>query len=166
MLNKIHLRGVEVSDLDSIMRIERASFDSPWSRKDFIRCMTSDGGLGAVAQCGTRIVGFSIIQKRRSTVELLNLAVDPAYRRRGVATALVDNAMHPNVVGRRNRIGAIVWERNLVAQLFFREMGFLCVRTISGHWHTWNDEQSYRFVFHVRRSQDELCAGKATDATA
>lgn len=74
-----------------------------------------------VAEDGDRVVGFLVCRNAVSDEhELLNLAVDPAGRRRGVATALLDAALRDGP----GRWFLEVRESNVSAQEFYRSQGF------------------------------------------
>lgn len=81
-------------DLPDIDRIEIASFVEPWPPETFRSEMSSERARGLVAchttQEGESVVGFSLCWVVADELHLLVLAVDPAYRRLGVARALMD----------------------------------------------------------------------------
>lgn len=84
------LRRLELSDLDAVERIERASYPTPWSRSMFASELAKPSALslGAVDESGT-LVGYLILSRYVDAWHVMNVAVDGAHRRQGVASALL-----------------------------------------------------------------------------
>lgn len=125
--SQIHIRWMIRRDMDDVLRIENESFESPWGEDDFIRCLRNRNVIGMVADVGEQVAGFNIYELHRNRLHVLNFAVDPAFRRRGVGAAMVSKLVSKLSLQRRNRIMLEVRETNLDAQLFFRGLGFRAV---------------------------------------
>ena len=84
------LRRLELTDLDAIERIERASYPTPWSRSMFATELAkpSSRSLGAVDDSGA-LIGYLVLSKYVDAWHVMNVAVAPEWRRHGVATALL-----------------------------------------------------------------------------
>lgn len=78
--------------------------------------------VGLVAEHGDDIAGHLIYSIHRRHLKILRIAVKPSLRRHGVATQLVDKLKGKLTI--RKAIYADVSDRNLGAQLFFRDVGF------------------------------------------
>jgi [ribosomal protein S18]-alanine N-acetyltransferase len=85
-----------------------------------------------------------------TTLSILNLAVAPGWRRRGVATALIEQMISHFPRGRMWRITAETQERNLGAQLFFRARGLWCRGVLKHVWRGY-DADALSFVRIGRR---------------
>ena len=87
---KLELRRLELSDLDSIERIERVSYRTPWSRAMFATELAKPRSisLGAYLE-GGELIGYMIISRYVDAWHVMNLAVAPGHRRHGVASALL-----------------------------------------------------------------------------
>jgi ribosomal-protein-alanine N-acetyltransferase len=87
---KLELRRLQLSDLDAIERIERASYPTPWSRSMFASELAkpSSLSLGAVDEAG-RLVGYLVLSRYVDAWHVMNVAVAPESRRQGIATALL-----------------------------------------------------------------------------
>jgi ribosomal-protein-alanine N-acetyltransferase len=118
-------------DLEAILHIEQASFSTPWTRKMFEvemhgnpfaslvvgRSEGADGGRG-------KVLGYICFWVVFEELRLMNLAVAPAARRRGLATALVHHAL---TVGRERGARRAVLEvrsSNEAARRLYERMGF------------------------------------------
>ena len=74
-----------------------------------------------VAMVGNRIAGFLVARALAADErEILNLAVAPEFRGKGVARALLDQAFEAF----RGSVFLEVRESNLVAQEFYKSLGF------------------------------------------
>lgn len=109
----------------SVLAIESASFNNPLSEEEFMRQMRQANCLGLVAEIGTKIVGFVVYEFPEPEFRILNLAVDPQYRRGGVGKSLIaalkDRLLRSN---KYTGISIFVRETNVYAQLFFQANGF------------------------------------------
>ncbi len=83
------LRRLTYADLPSVVAIERRAFPAPWSLAMFVLELGKPGGVCLVATEGERVVGYCICSRFHDVWHLMDIAVDPGRRRRGVATALV-----------------------------------------------------------------------------
>src|SRR5262245_30282955 len=89
----IELRKLKLRDLGAIEDIERASYPTPWSRSMFAGELAKPSSicLGAVDGESDELVGYLIISRYVDAWHVMNIAVAPAYRRKGIARTL----MHP-----------------------------------------------------------------------
>jgi [ribosomal protein S18]-alanine N-acetyltransferase len=89
----IELRRLAVRDLEAVEEIERASYPTPWSRSMFAGELTKPSSLclGAFdADAGGTLVGYAIVSRYVDAWHVMNIAVAPSHRRRGVASTLLD----------------------------------------------------------------------------
>ena len=84
------LRRLELGDLDAIERIERASYPTPWSRSMFASelAKSTSRSLAAVS-AGELLIGYLVLSRYVDAWHVMNVAVDPAYRRLGIASAML-----------------------------------------------------------------------------
>jgi ribosomal-protein-alanine N-acetyltransferase len=116
------LRPAQPSDLPGLVAIENQCFTSPnWSDDDFLRYEC------CVAEVDGEIAGFLVSRELFAgnahdgpQREILNVAVAPSFRRRGIATALIINEL-----ARPAEIFLEVRESNVAAQDLYRKLGFV-----------------------------------------
>ena len=100
---KFELRRMRLDDLDEVMVIERAAFRHPWSTELFRRELEHDWStilvsveplspLAVPGKPSERVVGFIIFWLVHDEVHILNVAVAPEQRRRGIARVLMAEA--------------------------------------------------------------------------
>lgn len=127
---RVHIRWMIRRDMPEVLQIETDSFEFPWTDEDFVRCLRQRNCIGMVAEHEDRVVGFMIYELHKTRIHVLNFAVAPGYRRRGVGTQMVAKLVAKLSSQRRNRIVLEVRETNLAAQLFFRENQFRAVSVL------------------------------------
>jgi ribosomal protein S18 acetylase RimI-like enzyme len=74
------------------------------------------------------IIGFATIERQSSTVELVDLFVDPDSMRQGVARALITDAVATLAA---DGIAALEVTANTHALVFYTEMGFEVIGTVT-----------------------------------
>lgn len=114
-------------DKSTVLSIENQSFEYPWSDSDLVRCLRQRNCIGMVAEINDTVVGYMIYELHKNRLHVLNFAVDPKHRRKGVGGAMVDKLVTKLSSDRRNRILLEVRETNLAAQLFFKSQGFKAI---------------------------------------
>jgi [ribosomal protein S18]-alanine N-acetyltransferase len=90
----IELRRLLLDDLGEIEEIERRSYPTPWSRSMFAGELAKPssiclGAFEADAEDGA-LVGYLIVSRYVDAWHVMNVAVDPDQRGRGVATMLLE----------------------------------------------------------------------------
>ena len=128
------IRPFERSDLDSTENIERRSFNDPWSRSEFELSHQRDGSRFLVAVRNAKVVGYVIVEVVKTLDllklrlikrgHLLNIAVDPKYRRNSVGKTLVDASIRCLRKESVQEIWLEVRASNSIAKRFYLKMGF------------------------------------------
>jgi len=86
----VTIRTLGYSDLPQVIAIERRAFPTPWSLAMFVLELSKPSGICVAAIEERRIVGYLICSRYADVWHLMNIAVDPPVRRRGIATALLE----------------------------------------------------------------------------
>jgi ribosomal-protein-alanine N-acetyltransferase len=90
MTPPLEIRRLTYADLPQVIAIERRAFPTPWSLAMFVLELSKPSGICLVALTDERIVGYLVCSRYDVVWHVMNVAVDPARRREGVATALLD----------------------------------------------------------------------------
>jgi len=85
----IKIRSLSYSDLPQVISIERRSFPTPWSLAMFVLELSKPSGICLAVTEGDRIAGYLICSRYDQAWHLMNVAVDPGARRRGLGSALL-----------------------------------------------------------------------------
>jgi ribosomal-protein-alanine N-acetyltransferase len=95
---RLEIRRMHADDLEEVMVIERAAFRHPWSPELFRRELDHDWSTILVAiepltsaqgRGSERIIAFLIYWLVHDEVHVLNVAVAPEHRRKGIARMLM-----------------------------------------------------------------------------
>ena len=92
MTPEFELRRLQLRDLAAVEEIERRSYRTPWSRSMFAGEIAKPSSicLGAFEPESDRLVGYLIVSRYVDAWHVMNVAVDPARRRQGIARALLE----------------------------------------------------------------------------
>lgn len=115
------VRPAAEHDLSGFVEIERQSFSDPWSRSSFLVLLND---CCWTAESDGQVVGYLIGRTVGDEAEVLNLAVRPESRRRGVATVLLGAAFDRFRIRGAENVYLEVRAANSDAQAFYRSMGF------------------------------------------
>ena len=86
----VNIRRLAYADLPQVIGIERRAFPTPWSLAMFVLELSKPAGvcLAAVDPDG-ELAGYLVCSRFEDAWHLMNIAVDPLRRRRGVGRALL-----------------------------------------------------------------------------
>jgi [ribosomal protein S18]-alanine N-acetyltransferase len=118
----LEIRRLTYSDLPAVLSIERRSFPTPWSLAMFVLELSKPSGicLGAVSPDG--LVGYLVCSRYADVWHLMNVAVAPESRRRGIATVLMHRLFEE--AGTDARYTLEVRTSNAEAIAMYRRFGF------------------------------------------
>jgi ribosomal-protein-alanine N-acetyltransferase len=121
----VELRRLELRDLDAVEEIERASYPTPWSRAMFAAELRKPSSLaiGAYRETG-ELVGYAIVSRYVDAWHVMNVAVYPAYRRRGIARELLERVFEITSADPRRGYTLEVRVSNADAIRLYERMGF------------------------------------------
>jgi [ribosomal protein S18]-alanine N-acetyltransferase len=115
------------ADLDAVLAIEAESFTSPWTREMYVAELENVG----VSFCylardeSGATVGFCSFWRVLDELHVNNLAVAHAYRRRGIATALMAFVLNEGVRLGAHRATLEVRRANDAARQLYERLGFV-----------------------------------------
>ena len=86
----VQIRPLELADLGDIEAIEKRAYRTPWSRSMFASELAKPTSICLGAFESDRLVGYTINSRYVDAWHVMNVAVDPDYQRRGIATRLLE----------------------------------------------------------------------------
>lgn len=138
MEEAFRIRPARVADAPQLAELERLCFSDPWSEGAFREALESAWTFGLVAERNgaTRggVAGYLIGRDAAGTGEILNLAVAPEVRRRGVARRLLERGLAQFAVRRSEEVFLEVRESNRAARELYSAAGFRPVGMRSGYY--------------------------------
>ena len=121
------MRPAAVADAAALVAIERRCFGDPWSEAAFREALSSEWSFGLVAEGARGLAGYLIGREAAGSGEILNLAVAPEFRRKGIGGALLEEGLA--AFRRRGAIEVFleVRESNRTALALYLARGFRAV---------------------------------------
>ena len=122
----MQIQKLEQAHLPAVAALEKEIFSEPWS-EEALSLFLSDEAAGYCAIEDGVVVAYGSILWAPDEGQILNLAVRPAFRRRGYAKAIL---LALEGAARARGAGALFLEvraSNLPAELLYRSVGFLPV---------------------------------------
>ncbi len=110
--------------LEGILDIENVSFPSPWSRQAFLQEIDNPiSHLWVVTKNGA-LVGYVCFWIVENVVQLLNIAVHPNTRGRGLGYRLIKEVIKKGMSGQGKQVWLEVRVSNQAARGLYKKVGF------------------------------------------
>jgi ribosomal-protein-alanine N-acetyltransferase len=124
----VEIRPLTYADLPQVVGIERRAFTSPWSLAMFVLELSKPSGMCLAAETSgdadeRELVGYLICSRYDTVWHVMNVAVDPDRRRRGIATALLA-ALLRAIADREAQVTLEVRRSNTGALALYERFGF------------------------------------------
>jgi ribosomal-protein-alanine N-acetyltransferase len=113
-----------LSDLDAIDAIERRAYVTPWSRSMFASELGKRSSICLGAFEGERLIGYMVNARYVDAWHVMNVAVDPDYRRRGIASRLFERLFELTADDERRGFTLEVRVSNADAISLYEKLGF------------------------------------------
>jgi len=122
---KFQLRSATVTDLDSIMAIDSASFKRPWARSSFATALADvRRSVVLVMEVGGEVRAYGVAWNIGEEGEIATLAVDVTERGRGLGCALVQALIHQLWEGGARHVFLEVRPSNMGAVRLYERLNF------------------------------------------
>jgi ribosomal-protein-alanine N-acetyltransferase len=119
------IRLLAEADLDRVAEIERATFSDPWPRRAFAESLANAHVVGlAAAAADGRLLGYGLASLVVDEGEVLNIAVAPEDRGRGVGRALLGAMLDRLRAGGADTAWLEVRRSNAAAIALYQAAGF------------------------------------------
>ncbi|MDP9202802.1 MAG: ribosomal protein S18-alanine N-acetyltransferase [Gemmatimonadota bacterium] len=160
------LRPAAEGDLVEVVRIERACFADPWTEESFRRLLAGQPAifLVAVIPPDSAIAGYAIGFSIGEDAEVLNVAVEPSFRGKGLAGQMLD-AVLIELSARGVRTAFLeVRESNRAARALYGSRGFSEIgRRQQYYRRPVEDALVMRRILEVAEGDEERSAGSFAD---
>ena len=130
----IEIRRPDLSDLDQIERIEQRAYRTPWSRSMFASELSKKSSICLGAFEGEHLVGYIVNSRYVDAWHVMNVAVDPAYQRRGIATGLLQHLFELTTDEHRRGYTLEVRVSNAGAIQLYERLGFVAQGVRRGYY--------------------------------
>lgn len=121
---KIEIKRMEITDLEDVARIEKKIFSQPWSRKGFEDSLKQEDTCYLAAYIDGTLAGYCGFLQVLDEADITNVAVDAAYRKRGIGKAMLLELLRAGEKRGVNAFTLEVRESNKAALALYQSLGF------------------------------------------
>lgn len=115
---------IDESLLDQLVKIEQSSFEFPWSCQQIDDCFKANYQFWGIFK-QKQLIGYMIAQLNRlGEASLLNIVIEPGYRRQGAGRRLLSYLLEYCISQSSSVIFLEVRQSNLSAQALYETLGF------------------------------------------
>ena len=129
-------------EIPSVLSIEEQNSDYPWSKLQFTTSIENSNNLCYCLSFNGRTIGYLIAMLAVDTADILNIGIEPEFKRQGHGTALLNHLIKEL---RKRNISEILLEvraGNQSAIQFYKRQGF--------------EEISVRKNYYTKNSKNQL----------
>ncbi len=116
------IRRLTYADLPQVIAIERRAFPTPGSLAMFVLELSKSSGVSLAVLVDGRIAGYVVCSRYADVWHVMNVAVDPDHRRRGLGRALLEHLLAE--VGEDASLTLEVRRTNHAAMRLYERLGF------------------------------------------
>ena len=113
--------------VSQVAQLEKLCFSMPWSENAISGEITNPLSLWIVALDGQHVVGYVGSQAVMGEADMMNLAVQPEYRRKGIGEGLVVHLIERLAEKKVNSLTLEVRASNYAAIALYEKLGFVQV---------------------------------------
>jgi ribosomal-protein-alanine N-acetyltransferase len=121
----LHISLSTTKDLKAIYQIEALSYPDPWPREVFVMdYLFNSNSRYYVVKFLNKTVGFLGIWIEPEKLHIINIAVHPDYRRRGVGRKMIEFVIKLAKKKQKKEVYLEVRETNIAGQELYKQLGF------------------------------------------
>lgn len=131
----LHIEPAQVKDADAAAKLHAAGFYRGWSREEFAAYILDESTPVYVA-CDARrkVAGFAMLRHLGEDAELITIAVDKKWRKKGVGVALMRAMLDDLLMSPAKRLLLEVAADNTAALRLYGKFGFKTVGERKGYY--------------------------------
>lgn len=118
---------MSIADVPAVAELERKCFSDPWSERSVAAELENPLSLWFVALLGRTVVGYVGSQSVMEQADMMNIAVNPDYRRQGIAESLIERLVAELKDKQVSSLTLEVRASNAPAIALYRKLGFIQV---------------------------------------
>ncbi len=131
----LHIEPAQAKDADAAAKLHGAGFYRGWPREEFAAYITGEGTPVYVAcDAKRKIAGFSMLRHLGDDVELITIAVDNKWRKKGVGGALMRAMVDDLLMSPAKRLVLEVAADNTAALKLYGKFGFKSIGERKGYY--------------------------------
>ena len=131
----LHIEPAEQSDADTVAKLHAHGFYRGWPREDFAAYIAGESTpLYVACDAKRRIAGFAMLRHLGDEAELITIAVDPKWRKKGVGQALLRALFDDLLMSPAKRLLLEVAADNQAALRLYTKLGFQKISERQGYY--------------------------------
>ena len=127
MIQPKHIEDVNVADIDEIMLIESCSYKNPWVRSHFKNDINSKSSMNYIYRKDKKILGYLFGYLIKDEYQLNKITVKEEFRSQKIGKLLFSHCLNQLVDLNVKCVQLEVSSLNLIAQRFYKKIGFIRV---------------------------------------
>ena len=120
----MEIESMKEAQVPQIAALERVCFSDPWSEKSIFSELENPLSCWLVAMDGERLAGYVGSQTVLGETDMMNLAVDPDYRRKGLGKELILSLIEALRQRESRCLTLEVRDSNAPARALYEGLGF------------------------------------------
>jgi len=117
------------SDIEAVTSVAAKCFANPWSRDSFEYAVENDNYYGLVAINKDNVIGFCIMTISFDDADIVDVAVAPEFRRKGIASRLIAELISEGEKREVIHYTLEVRAGNIAAKTLYAKFGFNQIST-------------------------------------
>lgn len=123
--NELTFCRMEPRHISRMAEIEALCFSDPWSRESLAEELENPCAVYYICEIDGQAAGYVGTRQLLDQWEIVNVATDPAYRRRHIATRLLEWLLRDAREGEAETLWLEVRESNAPARRCYERLGFV-----------------------------------------
>ena len=145
--------------IPSVLSIEEQNSDYPWSQLQFITSIENSKNLCYCLSLNGKTIGYLIAMLASDTADILNIGIDPDFKRQGHGTALLNHLIEELKKSHISEILLEVRAGNKPAIQFYKKQGFEKISVRKNYYMKNSKNQSQRedgIIMSIRIPSKEI----------
>ena len=140
------LRKAGVSDIDSIVKIEKTSYEKPCWNESLLKYLFKNSITESawIFEVEKMIIGFLIEQRCLDEISILNVAVDKKYQNNGFGKKIVSQYL--NILPNNSIVFLEVNINNFIARKIYTSLNFERVDSRKNYYNNGEDALIMRYI--------------------
>ena len=143
MIQSKYIQGASISNIREILLIEQESYLSPWSEKHFKDDINNQNSINYIYKRDEELFGYLFGYLIDSEYHLNKITVKKKYRQNNIGKTLFYHCLDELVFKNVARIQLEVGSLNLIAQNFYKNIGFIQVGLRKKYYSKYEDALLY-----------------------
>lgn len=154
MISELEIVKARVNDIKKIIEIEELSYEDPWPREIFmVDYLFNSSSDYFVAKFQGKVVGFIGIWYEGKKLHVINVAVHPKERGKGIGTSMLMFAINLAKELGYEIVYLEARKSNILAQKLYKRLGFVEKEELKGYYQ--DGEDGIRLELEVPKEEKE-----------